>query len=73
MYQRPVKGDAGFDAFTIAHSLLHRPAGMYGIKPFWKTTSWASLGAWRMSINKPLTFSIQTSGLSSNRLALANF
>ena len=41
---------------------------MYGISPFWKATTCASRGAWRMSIRNPLTFNIQTSGLSSIRL-----
>ena len=41
---------------------------MYGISPFSKAICCTSRGALRTSIMKPLTFSIQMSGLSSIRL-----
>src|SRR4051794_39477082 len=67
MRHRPVKGFGGFAFLAIVHTPDPRSAGMYGISPFRKATSRVSLGAWRKSVNKPLTFGIQTSGLSAIR------
>jgi len=64
------------DVFVLADNVLSYPqkaevhtaahaSGIYGIKPLRNASSWIARGAWRTSMIRPLTSSIQINGFSS--------
>ncbi len=64
------------DVFVLADNVLSYPqkaevhtaahaSGIYGINPLRNASSWIARGAWRTSMIRPLTSSIQINGFSS--------
>src|SRR4051794_22069002 len=70
--EKAVFHHAGFPE-TMGHDRSDASAGMYGMMPLAKATSWISRGIVRRSTSRPSTSAIHTSGLLPTKLGSAHF